>query len=226
MIELTDVSKKFNDGTLALSGVNLRIEDGEFIFLIGSSGAGKTTFLKLILRELLPTSGKLAIDGLELAKMKGRDILALRRNIGFVFQDLKLLSDRNIYENVALSLEVLGKKPADIKKEVAEVLNLVGLKDYGQMFPAQLSGGELQRVAIARALAGNPKYLFADEPTGNVDPANGWKIIQILDKVNKNGVTVIMATHNSEIVDSLVRRVVRLDNGQVVYDKKGKYHEA
>lgn len=223
MINFTSVTKKFPDGTVATNNVSFEISDGEFVFLVGPSGAGKSTILKMILKDVIPTSGKISIDEHDLSKISGQKVLDLRRKIGFVFQDLKLLPDRNLIENVALSLWVLGKNEKEIEAETAEKLKLVGLDKKGLFFPAQLSGGELQRAAIARALAGDPKYLIADEPTGNVDEANGWKIMKILDKVNKLGVTVIMATHNIEIVDTMDKRVIRVEDGHLISDKKGRY---
>lgn len=223
MIKFEDVSKKFPGDIVAVSNINFEVDDGEFAFLVGPSGAGKTTLLRMILRDITPTSGKINIDEHDLSKISGKDILQLRRKMGVVFQDLKLLSDRSVYENVALSLWVLGKNPNEVVQEAKEKLALVGLENKGDFFPTQLSGGELQRVAIARALAGDPKYLLADEPTGNVDSANAWKIVKILDKVNKTGVTILMATHNGEIVDTLNKRVIRLEEGHIISDKKGKY---
>lgn len=223
MIKLGDVSKKFPDGTLALDNINLEINDGEFVFLVGPSGSGKTTILRLLLHNLKPTSGKIMVDEHDLGKISGGKVVQLRRKIGVVFQDLKLLYDRSILENVALSLWVLGKTGKEVDTEAKEKLESVGLEKKAEFFPSQLSGGELQRAAIARALAGDPKYLFADEPTGNVDDENAWKIVKILDKINQNGTTVIMSTHNGEIVNSQNKRVVRLDKGKIVSDKKGKY---
>lgn len=223
MIKFANVSKKFPDGTTAVDNSSFEIEDGEFVFLVGPSGAGKTTILRLLIKELEPNLGEITVDEHQLKKLSSGKITELRRKVGVVFQDLKLLSDRNVYENIALSLWVLGKKENEIKDEVLEKLKLVGLEGQEKFFPSQLSGGEMQRVAIARALAGGPKYLLADEPTGNVDEANTWKIMKILDKVNKGGTTIIMATHNSEIVDTLNKRVIRLEDGHIISDKKGKY---
>ncbi len=223
MIKFSGVSKKFPDGTTAVDNASFEITDGEFVFLVGPSGAGKTTLLKLLLKDIEPSSGEISIDEHNLKKLSGGKITDMRRKIGVVFQDLKLLTDRNVSENIALSLWVLGKKEKEIKDEVAEKLKLVGLEGQGQFFPSQLSGGEMQRVAIARALAGGPKYLLCDEPTGNVDDANTWKIMKILDKVNKDGTTILMATHNSEIVDTMNKRVIRLEGGHIISDKKGKY---
>lgn len=223
MITISNVSKKFPDGTVALDDINLEINDGEFVFLVGPSGSGKTTILRLLLQSLKPTSGKITIDEHDLIKISGKKTVQLRRKIGVVFQDLKLLYDRSVLENVELSLWVLGKTGKEVESEAKEKLELVGLDKKGEFFPAQLSGGELQRAAIARALAGEPKYLFADEPTGNVDDENAWKIVKILDKINQSGTTVIMATHNGEIVNSQNKRVVRLEKGKIISDKKGKY---
>ncbi len=223
MIKISNVSKKFPDGTIALDDISLEINDGEFVFLVGPSGSGKTTILRLLLHNLKVTSGKILIDEHDLGKISEGKVVQLRRKIGCVFQDLKLLDDRSILENVALSLWVLGKTGKEVDAEAKEKLELVGLEKKVNFFPAQLSGGELQRAAIARALAGDPKYLLADEPTGNVDDDNAWKIVKILDKINQAGTTVVMATHNGEIVNSLNKRVVRLEKGKITSDKKGKY---
>ncbi len=223
MIRFEEVSKKFPGGNVAVSNISFEIVDGEFAFLVGPSGSGKTTILRLILCDLSPSSGQITVDEHNLLKISGDNTLQLRRKIGVVFQDLKLLADHSVLENVALSLWVLGKNEKEVKSEAMEKLSLVGLSSKVDFFPTQLSGGELQRVAIARALAGDPKYLLADEPTGNVDEANAWKIVKILDKINKTGITVLMATHNSEIVDTLNRRVIRLEDGHIISDKKGKY---
>lgn len=223
MIKLENLTKKFPDGTVALSRISLEIKDGESVFLVGPSGAGKTTLLRLLIRDLLVTSGSIVVDQHDLSKISGRQVTELRRKIGVVFQDLKLLFDRSVLENVALSLWVLGKKRSEVETQALEKLVLVGMEKQKELFPMQLSGGELQRVAIARALAGEPKYLLADEPTGNVDEANAWKIMKILEKINRGGTTVLMATHNVGVVDTLNKRVVRLQNGEVTSDRKGKY---
>lgn len=225
MIKFENVNKKFPDGTTALENINLEVSDGEFVFLVGPSGAGKTTILKLLLRILRPTDGTILVDEHNLIKINGGKVIQLRRKIGVVFQDLKLLDDRSILENVALSLWVIGKKDKEVELESLEKLVLVGLAKKADFFPAQLSGGELQRAAIARALAGDPKYLLADEPTGNVDDENAWKIVKILEKINKDGITVLMATHNGGIVDSLNKRVIRLEDGKIVSDRQGKYRD-
>lgn len=225
MIKFENVNKKYPGGTMALADINLEIIDGEFVFLVGPSGAGKTTILRLLIREILPTGGKILVDEHDLGKISSGAVVQLRRKIGVVFQDLKLLFDRSVFENTALSLWVLGRNEKEIKDEVREKLVLVGLEEKADYFPAQLSGGELQRAAIARALAGDPKYLLADEPTGNVDEENGGKIVKILEKINKNGTTVIMATHNTQIVDSLERRVIRLESGKIISDRRGLYRQ-
>lgn len=223
MIKFSNVSKKFGE-IVALDGLNFEIEPEEFVFIIGPTGAGKTTLVKLILKEYLPTSGSIRVGKIELEKMPRSQLANLRRKIGVVFQDLKLLPDRTVYENVALALKILGKKDHEIRKEVENVLDLVGLTDRADFFPAQLAGGELQRTCLARAVVAKPEIVIADEPTGNLDPATSWQIIKLLREINKLGRTVIMATHNFEIVNSLQERVIELDKGKVVSDqKKGKY---
>lgn len=223
MIVFEDVSKKYSDVS-ALYDVNLTIEDSEFIFLVGPSGAGKTTMLRLIIRDLLPSKGKILIDDWEVNKLKDRDIPHLRRKVGFVFQDFKLLSDHTVSENIAVTLEILNKDAKDISRRVAEVLEVVKLEGKGNFFPRQLSFGEQQRVAIGRAIAGEAKILLADEPTGNLDPKTSWEILRILDKINKSGTAVVMATHNVDIVDSMKKRVIEIQNGKIVRDaKKSKY---
>ncbi|OGG05707.1 cell division ATP-binding protein FtsE [Candidatus Gottesmanbacteria bacterium RIFCSPHIGHO2_01_FULL_42_12] len=223
MIKLQNLTKKFPDGTVALADINFEINDGEFIFIVGPSGAGKTTLFKLLDREYLSDTGSIIIDDKDLGKLKGQEIVKHRRHLGIVFQDLKLLLTKNVFENIALTLEVAGVKEKEIKERVNAVLSKVDLANFAFQFPAQLSGGELQRVAIARAIVTNPKYVIADEPTGNVDPANVWSIMKLLKLINDSGTTVIVATHNVEVVDMLDKRVIRLENGRMVKDKKGKY---
>lgn len=224
MIRFEKVTKKFPNGTVAIENLDLRIEEGEFVFITGPSGAGKTTLLRLLLREFLPTEGKIFLKDEDVVNLKRSKVADLRRRIGAVFQDFKLLSDRTVFENVALSLEIIGEKETEVKKKVSALLNLVGLEDRVDFFPRQLAGGELQRVVLARSLAVGPEVLFADEPTGNLDPQTSWQIINLLKKVNAQGITLIMATHNFDIVDSLSQRVVHLEKGKVVSDKeKGKY---
>jgi len=223
MIVFEDVSKKYSNIS-ALHDVNLTIKDGEFVFLVGQSGAGKTTMLRLIIRDLLPSRGKIMVDDWEVNKLKDRDIPYLRRKVGFVFQDFKLLSDHTVAENIAVTLEILNKDAKDISRRVAEVLEVVKLEGKGDFFPRQLSFGEQQRVAIGRAIAGEAKILLADEPTGNLDPKTSWEILRILDKINKGGTAVVMATHNVDIVDSMKKRVIEIQSGKIVRDaKKSKY---
>jgi len=222
MIILQSVTKIFADGTQALENISFQIKKGEFVFLIGPSGAGKTTILKLIRKEINPAKGTIIIDGKNLTEIKNREIPFLRREIAMCFQDFKLLNDRTVEENVALSLEVAGGK--EIEKKTQEALKSVGLENKGKFFPVQLSGGELQRVGIARAIIGKPKILLADEPTGNLDPHSGWEIIKLFKEINLAGATVIVATHNAEMVNKLEERVLAIDKGKLVQDiKKGKY---
>lgn len=223
MIKFSRVSKKFGD-IVALDNASFEAEAGEFVFITGPSGAGKTTIVRLILKEILPTSGEIKINGNPLEKISPKEIPSFRQKIGVVFQDYKLLPDRTLAENVALPLEVLGKERDDIERRVVEVLKLVGLSERASLFPAQLAGGELQRTCLARAVVGNPKILLADEPTGNLDPATSWQIIKLLKKINKLGTTVVMATHNVDIVNSLKERVIKIDKGKIVKNQiKGKY---
>lgn len=224
MIEFKQVTKQFGDGTVALDKVSFIVKPGEFVFLVGPSGAGKTTILRLLIRDLSPTSGSIFLEKEELNALHPRKIPGLRRKIGAAFQDYKLLWDRTIFENVSLPLEIIGEFPRIIKKEVLEILELVGLEKRSDLFPLQLSGGELQRTVIARALAARPSILFADEPTGNLDPGTSWQIVKLLKKINEKGKIVIMATHNFDIVDSLNERVITLEKGKIISDKKkGKY---
>lgn len=224
MIVFDDVSKKYSANTLALHDINLSIADGEFVFLVGPSGAGKTTILRLIIRDLVANKGSIVVDDWEVNKLKTPYIPLLRRRIGFVFQDFKLLSDRTVAENIAVTLEILDRDRKEIDKRIGEVLEIVRLEGKGNFFPAQLSFGEQQRVAIGRAIAGEAKILLADEPTGNLDPKTSWEILKIVNEINKNGKTVIMATHNVDIVNSLKKRVIVLSEGKIIRDeKKGKY---
>ncbi len=223
MIRFEDITKEYN-GLLALPDVNLEIKEGEFLFLVGPSGAGKTTLLKLLIREELPTAGEIYYDSLEVTKLPHRQLPELRREIGVVFQDFKLLPRKTALENVRFVLDVTGKGSQEQEELVPEILKLVDLEGQKDHFPSELSGGEKQRLAIARALAAEPKVLIADEPTGMIDPASAWNVLNLLNKVNELGATVIMATHNAAIVDTLKRRVVELDKGKVVRDQKeGEY---
>lgn len=224
MIKLEGVSKKYSSSITALDEINLDISQGEFVFLVGPSGAGKSTLLKILTRESSPTSGKILIGDQDVSKIKSRNIPKYRQKIGFVFQDFKLLDDRTVFENVALALEVRGLKDDEIAKQVEHTLKLVEIWNRRNLFPKQLSGGEAQRVAIARAIIGKPDIVLADEPTGDLDPQTAWGVIQLLNEVNSWGTTILMATHNSEIVNSLKRRVVVLKDGKITKDtSEGKY---
>ena len=223
MILFDSVSKKFGSST-ALDDVSMEIKQGEFVFIVGPSGAGKSTLLRILTRELLPTSGKVMVATHDITKIKDKDVPNLRRKVGVVFQDFKLLDDRTVFENVSLALEVLGKKDDEIVKQVEHILKLVEIWDKRNLFPKQLSGGEAQRTAIARAIVGKPDVLLADEPTGDLDPKTAWGVIQLLNEINSWGTTIFMATHNQEIVNTLKRRVIVLKNGKIIKDsKEGKY---
>lgn len=224
MIFFDNVSKIYNHNSVALKNVSLRIEPREFVSIVGSSGAGKTTLLRLLIREEEPTQGRIFLDGLEVTAIPVNRLHHVRRRIGTVFQDYKLLSDRTAYENVAFAMEASGRTDEEIHEDVPQVLELVGLADKMGNFPHQLSGGEKQRVAIARALVNRPDVILADEPTGNLDPINTWEIIRLLQKINGLGTTVILSSHDKEIINSLDKRVVVLDKGEVISDKeKGRY---
>lgn len=224
MISFQNVSKKFSSTITALEGINLEVKKGEFVFLVGPSGAGKSTLLRLLAREYFPTIGRITIDNIDIAKLKPSEIPSYRRKIGFVFQDFKLLSDRTVLENVALALQVREIPEHEIAKEVERTLKLFEIWDRRNLFPQQLSGGEAQRTAIARAIIGKPEMLLADEPTGDLDPQTAWSVLQLLGEINSWGTTVLMATHNKEIVDTQKRRVVSLKGGKITKDKtEGKY---
>ena len=224
MIRFNNVSKKYSSH-LALANVTVEIPSGEFVFLIGPSGAGKTTFLRLLIRDILPTTGTIHVDDLDLSRLPGSHIHKLRRKIGTVFQDFKLLTDRTVFENVALGLEILGKQDKEIRTRVFDVLELVGLSDKKNSFPRELSYGEMQRTSIARAIVGGPTILLADEPTGNLDPDTADEILDILSEINRIGTTVIMATHNATIVNEFKKRTLSLHEGRLVSDEaKGRYH--
>lgn len=209
---------------VALEDINLNIEDGEFVFLVGPSGAGKTTLLKLLIGELKPSHGSVHVDDYIVSKLAEDKLPFLRRKVSFVFQDFKLLSERTVSENISVTLEILGKKQAEAEKRIEKVLSMIKLSDKGNYFPRQLSYGEQQRVAIGRAVAGEAKILLADEPTGNLDPKTSWEILKIMGEINEEGKTIIMATHNVDIVDSLKKRVIVIKNGKIIKDeKKGSY---
>lgn len=221
MIILENVTKTYGTGS-GLQDITLKIEKGEFVFLTGQSGSGKTTLLKLLIRETLPTEGNIIVNDWDLTKLPDNKIPHLRRKIGVVFQDLKMLMDRTIQENILLPLEVSGVDHATAKQKVDEILTQVGILEHKEKFPIQLSGGELQRAAIARALVFSPEILLADEPTGNLDTATSWEIVKLLQDINKAGTTVVMATHNTDIVNSLLKRVIGLDRGKLIKDEKAK----
>jgi cell division transport system ATP-binding protein len=225
MIYFDRVTKLYNGGPPAVADITLSIDPGEFVSIVGHSGAGKTTLLKMLFAEIFPSEGSVYFGSREIADLSTRELLELRRNIGTIFQDFRLLPTKNVYENVAFAMEVSGKDDDDIKADVPHVLELVGLADKMWNFPKQLSGGEQQRVAIARAIVNQPDVLIADEPTGNLDPVNALDVVEILKKVNSLGTTVLLTTHNKVVVDSVGRRVVTLENGRLVRDEKeGKYH--
>ncbi len=224
MIDLNNVTKEYIKGVAALDEVNLHIDKGEFVFVVGDSGSGKSTLIHLLMKELEPTSGDIVVNGIDLNKMKRRRIPMYRRNVGVVFQDFRLLKDRNIYDNIAFALRVTEKSSKVIKQKVPAALSLVGLAQKYKAFPDELSGGEQQRVAIARAIVNEPAILLADEPTGNLDPTNSWEIMQLLKEANDRGTTVLVVTHNQEIVNKMKQRVVALRKGSIVSDEeKGEY---
>ncbi|MEK5478201.1 cell division ATP-binding protein FtsE [Paenibacillus sp. FSL R5-0407] len=224
MIEMQDIWKTYPNGTHALKGVSVKIDRNEFVYLVGPSGAGKSTFMKLIYREEVPTKGQISVDGFNIGKLKPRKIPYVRRNIGVIFQDFRLLPKLTAYENVAFALEVIEAPKKVIKKRTLEVLELVGLKNKANRDPSQLSGGEQQRVAIARAIVNNPSVIIADEPTGNLDPETSWGIMQLLDEINFRGTTIVMATHNRDIVNTMRKRVIAIEHGNIVRDQlRGDY---
>ena len=220
MIEMQDVWKSYANGVMAVNGISVKIEKGEFVYVVGQSGSGKSTFIKLMYREEMPNSGKILIDGKDITNMKNKDVPLLRRKMGVVFQDFKLLPKLTVYENVAFALEVIEETPRQIRRKVMEVLDLVKLKHKARFLPSELSGGEQQRVSIARSIVNNPSLVVADEPTGNLDPDNAWGIMEIFERINDNGTTVVMATHNKEIVDRMKKRVIAIESGMIARDDK------
>ena len=225
MIEFKHVSKTYENGTNALRDVSITINDGEFVFIVGASGAGKSTFLKIIMREQVPNSGSVIINNYDLNKIKKRDIPKFRRTMGIVFQDFRLIPNMTVYDNVAFAMRVIGAKEKDISKRVPYVLSLVGLNSKARQLPTQLSGGEQQRVALARALVNNAGIIIADEPTGNIDPEMSYEIVDLLNHINANGTTVVMVTHEHELVRRFNHRVITINQGQVVSDTAEKYQE-
>ncbi len=225
MIRLENVSKVFGTGVAGLSDISLFIDRGEFVFLVGHTGSGKTTLLRLLVRDMLPTEGTIIVSDFDIVKLPDNKIPGLRKKIGVVFQDLKLLMDRTILENIVLPMQVAGTRVEEGINRAGELLEMVGLSEHKEKYPVQLSGGELQRVAIARALALSPEILLADEPTGNLDPQTALEIVQLLEKINEMGTTIVMATHNLDIVHKLKKRVVGLDKGKLVKDEKHGSHK-
>ncbi|MEK7517156.1 MAG: ATP-binding cassette domain-containing protein [Patescibacteria group bacterium] len=222
MIKLENVSKKFPTGVFALTEVSFEVTRGEFVFLVGPTGSGKTTIFRLIIREILPSSGTITVDGANISKLSRKGVSNLRKKIGVVFQDLKLLIDRTVSENISLPLEVSGVKAMDAKKKVDEIMAKVGIEEHRDKFPVQLSGGELQKTAIARALVLSPNILLADEPTGDLDETTASEIVKQLLEINQKGTTIIMATHSLDIIKALAKRMVVLDRGKLVRDDKGR----
>ena len=220
MIELKEVTKEYSKGIAALNGINLKIEQGEFVFIVGDSGSGKSTLIRLLLKELEPTSGTITVMKKNLGKMKHKAVPFYRRKMGVVFQDFRLLQDRNVYENIAFALRVTETPTRVLKTKVPAALSLVGLAQKYKSYPNELSGGEQQRVAIARAIVNEPSILLADEPTGNLDPANSWEIMKLLEEANNRGTTVVVVTHNHEIVNAMKKRVVTMQKGNIVSDTK------
>lgn len=221
MIQMKNVTKKYANGVVAVNGISVHIRPGEFVYVVGPSGAGKSTFIKLMYREEKATSGSVVINGIDLSTLKNRQVPAFRRNVGVVFQDFKLLPRLTAYENIAFALEVTEEEPAVIRKRVMEVLELVGLTHKAKMFPHELSGGEQQRVSIARSIVNTPQLVIADEPTGNLDPDTSWDIMHLFEKINAQGTTIVMATHNKEIVNTARRRVIAIEGGIIVRDQDG-----
>ena len=220
MIEFKDVTKEYTKGIAALNGINLKIEQGEFVFIVGDSGSGKSTLIRLLMKELDPTSGTIIVNGMNLNRMKHRHIAKYRRHLGVVFQDFRLLKDRNIYENIAFAQRVIETPTRILKQKVPAALSLVGLAQKYKAYPRELSGGEQQRVAIARAVVNEPAILLADEPTGNLDPTNAWEIMKLLEEANERGTTVLVVTHNHEIVAEMKKRVITMQKGVIVSDEK------
>lgn len=224
MIQLINVSKVYGTGAAGLSDINLHVERGEFVFFVGPSGSGKTTLLRLLIRDLLPSEGSIVIGDWDIVKLPNSKISHLRKRIGVVFQDLKLLTDRTIFENIILPLEMANMEHTEAEQRVMQIMEQVGIAEHRDKFPIQLSGGELQRAAIARALVFSPDILLADEPTGNLDVATSWEIVKLLQDINAAGTTILMATHNTDIVNSLLKRVVTLEKGKLISDEKKGAH--
>ncbi len=225
MVRLLDVCKVYENGTPALSGINLKIDDGEFVFLVGSSASGKSTIVKILTSEVKMTSGRGIVNGFNLNRLKSSKVPELRRTVGVVFQDFRLIDKKTVYENVAFAMRAVGASPRIIKKRVPYVLQLVGLEHKMKSFPNELSGGERQRVAVARALVNNPSMIIADEPTGNLDPKMSIEIMSLLEKINELGTTVLVVTHERELVNEFSKRVIAIDSGRIISDRTGGYYQ-
>lgn len=226
MIRLSDVVKEYESGTTALKGISLRIEDGEFVFLVGPSGSGKSTIIKLLTGEIVPTSGQIAVNGFSLTNIAERQIPLLRRSVGVIFQDFRLIEKKTVYENLGFAMRAVGSSPREIKKRIPYVLELVGLEEKTDRYPNELSGGEQQRVAIARALINNPSTIIADEPTGNLDPARSLEIMRLLERINQLGTTMVVVTHEKDLVNQFKKRVVTLEQGVIKSDGDGVGYNA
>jgi len=226
MIRLSDVVKEYESGTTALKGISLRIEDGEFVFLVGPSGSGKSTIIKLLTGEIVPTSGQIAVNGFSLTNIAERQIPLLRRSVGVIFQDFRLIEKKTVYENLGFAMRAVGSSPREIKKRIPYVLELVGLEEKTDRYPNELSGGEQQRVAIARALINNPSTIIADEPTGNLDPARSLEIMRLLERINQLGTTMVVVTHEKDLVNQFKKRVVTLEQGAITSDGNGVGYNA
>ena len=219
VLKMTDVSKVYPGGSVALQNVDIHIEPGEFVFVVGPSGAGKSTFIKMLFREVLPTTGSIFVNGVDILSLTPKEIPYMRRQLGIIFQDYRLLPDRTVYENVAFAMEVIETPRRKIKRRVLNVLDLVGLRHRCNAYPNELSGGEQQRIAIARAIVNDPVFVIADEPTGNLDPETSWDIMEIFKEINAEGTTIVMATHDKEIVDAMGKRVIAIEDGKIVRDE-------
>lgn len=220
MIHMSGVSKVYENGAHALNNINVDIEKGEFVFIVGPSGAGKSTFIKMLFREVLPSAGTLLVNGKDVIHMERAEVPYLRRGLGVIFQDYRLLPEKTVYENIAFAMQVIEAPRRIIQRSVNNVLDVVGLRDKYKCFPSQLSGGEQQRVAIARAIVNQPSVVIADEPTGNLDPDNSWEIMNIFKRINEAGTTIVMATHDKTIVDTMKKRVIAIENGQIIRDEE------
>ena len=224
MIRFIDVHKEYDNGTKALKGVNVRIDDGEFVFLVGPSGSGKSTLIKLITAEIAPTEGRGMVNGFNLANITPRQVPQMRRTLGVIFQDFRLIEKKTVYENLSFAMRAIGASNRELRRRIPYVLQLVGLDQKGERFPGQLSGGEQQRVAIARALVNNPSMIIADEPTGNLDPQRSLEIMMLLERINELGTTVLVVTHEKNLVNRFAKRVVAIENGRIISDETGGYY--